>query len=141
MIRRTAVHCFPLMLMVLLLHCADLKIYYIHWYLIGFATNAQWFVNRKTSMKMSMAIGFLEALMALKSAEVHKPSAAFHINNDMSRAEVKYDDGFSQFSLETGILAFFPKNGTLYISGNEVTPRLRMTLYTNNLSLFFSFYS
>uniref|UniRef100_A0A3Q3JNX1 Uncharacterized protein n=1 Tax=Monopterus albus TaxID=43700 RepID=A0A3Q3JNX1_MONAL len=103
------------------------------WYLIGFATNAQWFVNRKTSMKMSMAMFTPTADRDLEKenkererergqwrrSEVHKPSAAFHINNDMSRAEVKYDDGFSQFSLETGILAFFPKNGTLYISGNE----------------------
>lgn len=26
------------------------------WYLIGFATNAQWFVNRKASMKMGTAM-------------------------------------------------------------------------------------
>lgn len=26
------------------------------WYLIGFATNAQWFVNRRASMKMGAAM-------------------------------------------------------------------------------------
>ncbi|RXN03312.1 Lipocalin precursor [Labeo rohita] len=104
------------------------------WYLIGFATNAEWFIARKANMKMGVAMltptdeGDLE--MAYSSlnpdgtcwrmnhlAQKTDVPGKFTFQSERRTPDLSQDvlDKFTEFSLEQGILseniAILPKNG------------------------------
>ncbi|XP_018547251.1 lipocalin-like isoform X1 [Lates calcarifer] len=86
------------------------------WYLIGFATNAQWFVNRRASMKMgtTMFTPTAEGDLDMSYASLNTDGSCWRLNNlakksdvpgkftysserwgnenDMRMVEVKYDE-------------------------------------------------
>uniref|UniRef100_A0A3Q1K3V9 Lipocalin/cytosolic fatty-acid binding domain-containing protein n=1 Tax=Anabas testudineus TaxID=64144 RepID=A0A3Q1K3V9_ANATE len=86
------------------------------WYLIGFATNAQWFVNRKASMKMGTTMVALtaEGDLDISYASLNSDGSCWRMNslakqtnvpgkftytsqrwgseNDMRWVDVKYDE-------------------------------------------------
>ncbi|RXN13711.1 Lipocalin precursor [Labeo rohita] len=103
------------------------------WYLIGFATNAEWFIARKANMKMGVAMltptdeGDLE--MAYSSlnpdgtcwrmnhlAQKTDVPGKFTFQSERRTPDLSQDvlDKFTEFSLEQGILseniAILPKN-------------------------------
>ncbi|KAF3840882.1 hypothetical protein F7725_006744 [Dissostichus mawsoni] len=94
------------------------------WYLIGFATNAQWFVNRKADMKMGTAIVNDMSMVDVKYDEYALTHTIKTKGSDPTVVTKLYGRGvelsadllerFRQFSLGTGVLpeniAFLPKN-------------------------------
>uniref|UniRef100_A0A8D0AD32 Zgc:153704 n=1 Tax=Sander lucioperca TaxID=283035 RepID=A0A8D0AD32_SANLU len=84
------------------------------WYLIGFATNAQWFINHRTSMKMGMATltPTADGDLEISYASLNSDGSCWRMNNlakktdvpgkftytswgninDMCMVDVKYDE-------------------------------------------------
>uniref|UniRef100_A0A3B4Z8X5 Lipocalin-like n=1 Tax=Stegastes partitus TaxID=144197 RepID=A0A3B4Z8X5_9TELE len=60
------------------------------WYLIGFATNAQWFVTRKGSMKMGMAIltPTADGDMEISYSSLNSDGSCWRMNNLATKTKV-----------------------------------------------------
>ncbi|KAM7374287.1 hypothetical protein PAMP_006955 [Pampus punctatissimus] len=64
------------------------------WYLIGFATNAQWFINRKASMKMGTAMftPTADGDLDMSYASLSSDGSCWESENEMRMVDVKYDE-------------------------------------------------
>ncbi|XP_029375377.1 lipocalin [Echeneis naucrates] len=60
------------------------------WYLIGFATNAQWFVNRRASMKMGtiMLIPTADGDLDMSYASLSQDGSCWRMNNLAKKTDV-----------------------------------------------------
>ncbi|XP_040036256.2 lipocalin [Gasterosteus aculeatus] len=60
------------------------------WYLIGFATNAQWFVNRRASMKMGAAMltPTADGDLDISYASLNSDGSCWRMNNLAKKTEV-----------------------------------------------------
>uniref|UniRef100_A0A8C4YXF9 Zgc:153704 n=1 Tax=Gadus morhua TaxID=8049 RepID=A0A8C4YXF9_GADMO len=117
------------------------------WYLIGFATNAQWFVDHRASMKMGTAILTPTAAgdLDMSYASLRSDASCWRMShlakktdvpgkfvfksermdndNDMRVVDVKYDEYALIYTLKTngGVSTVLNK---LYGRGNQLNPQL-----------------